>query len=229
MLAATLVITFFLLLSCYWMKKLSALNNTLTIANAKLLGAKKRALHLARTDPLSAMNNRRAFFDKSELLLLTVKREKTPFSVLMLDIDHFNKINDNYGHAAGDRIIKNIAQAIARVKREVDIAARFGGDEFVILSFNTDLYGAAQFADRLRTAIAPSVHSGAADEINITLSIGVFSVAEHSGAYSLEDYIKHADKALYQAKERGRNCVVLSEHGLGSVLTNKHKDQLCAS
>ena len=229
MLAAIFVITFILLLICYWMRKLSRLNNTLAIANSELLIAKKRAVHLARTDPLSGMNNRRAFFDKSEPVLLAAKREKKPFSLLMLDIDHFKKVNDNYGHAAGDQIIKNIAQTIEQVKREMDIAARFGGEEFLILSPSTDISGGVSLANRIRAEVENSVHQFAAESINITVSIGVFSVAVHSGRYSLKDYIKHTDDALYQAKEKGRNRVVVSEHYLCRSVKNRQKYYLRVS
>lgn len=229
MLAIMTAMIFILLITWYWTRKLSRLNSELAIANAELLTAKNTADRLARTDHLSGMNNRRAFFDKSEQILLEAKRGKKPFSLLMLDIDHFKKVNDNYGHAVGDQIIKNIAQTIEQVKREMDISARFGGEEFILLSPSTDLRGAAKLAARIRVAIENSIHKFTVDEINITVSIGVFSVVAHSGFYSLKDYIKYADDALYQAKEQGRNCVVLSEHCLCWAVKNSPKYHLRVS
>ena len=229
MLAMMTTLLFILLITLYWMRKLSRLNNNLAVANTELITAKNRADRLALTDPLSGMNNRRAFFDKSEQVLMEAKREKKPFSLLMLDIDLFKNVNDNYGHAVGDQIIKSVAQTIELVKREMDISARFGGEEFIILSPSTDISGGVSLANRIRAEVENSVHQFAAESINITVSIGVFSVAVHSGHYSLKDYIKHTDDALYQAKEKGRNRVVVSEHYLCRSVKNRQKYYLRVS
>lgn len=205
---------FIFLITLYWVRKLARLNQQLKIANKKVMVAKKRAEQLARTDYLSGMNNRRAFFDKSQQVLVEAKRNNTPFSLLVLDIDHFKAVNDHYGHAIGDEIIKSIATTIKLVKREMDISARFGGEEFVILSPATDISGAVIFANRMRMEIERTVYKSAGYSINITVSIGVFSIQAHSESYSLADYIKRADDALYRAKQGGRNRVEVCDGGL---------------
>lgn len=202
----TMVVLIFSI-TLYWARKLSKFNHQLNKANQNACLAQKQAELLSRTDHLSGMNNRRAFFDISQQVLIEAKRSCKAFSLLMLDIDFFKEVNDNYGHAIGDEIIKSVAKTIELQKREMDISARFGGEEFIILSPTTNTYEARILAERIRMKIGSHIYNSSGNSFNVTVSIGIFSTESHSGIYSLEDYIKCADEALYQAKERGRNRI----------------------
>jgi diguanylate cyclase (GGDEF)-like protein len=150
------------------------------------------ALH----DPLTGLSNRRSLEIHSEICLARNKRSATPFSVLILDIDHFKRYNDTHGHAAGDRILMRTADILKQNLRHSNLAVRFGGEEFLLLLSDTVLQGAIKFAERLRNAIE--------HEAGITVSIGV---AQYQGEEPFESVVKAADEALYTAKRNGRNRV----------------------
>jgi diguanylate cyclase (GGDEF)-like protein len=174
----------------------------------ELQGAYAAAEELARTDDLTGLKNRRAFYELGELTLGQAKRYGHPLCVVMLDIDRFKRINDTWGHAAGDEAIKAVAKAIRQTVRATDISGRVGGEEFAVLLPETTAEEAAAQAERLRQAIAGLCLHQAADEIPFTCSLGV---AEGDGESSLDRLMGRADQALYEAKVQGRNRVV--QHG----------------
>jgi diguanylate cyclase (GGDEF)-like protein len=162
---------------------------------------------LAAADPLTGALNRRAFQDFTDKEVSRSRRRRQPFSVLLLDIDHFKRINDTYGHPAGDSAIKAIADACVRTLRPSDVVARYGGEEFAIVLPETDLEQAELVAGRLRQAVERLVVSTDAGAIHMTVSIGV---ALCGPGTTPSDSIRQADEALYQAKHAGRNRVVVA-------------------
>jgi two-component system, cell cycle response regulator len=131
-----------------------------------------------------------------------------PLAVMMLDIDYFKSINDNHGHDAGDDVLREFAMRVRKSIRGIDLACRYGGEEFVIVMPETDLHVAGVVAERLRRSIAGepfAIHKGT-QRIEVTISIGL-SVLEHKGE-AVADVLKRADIALYRAKHDGRNRVV---------------------
>jgi diguanylate cyclase (GGDEF)-like protein len=166
---------------------------------------------LATIDPLTELPNRRGFFDRAEAETTRAQRYNHPLSLLMLDADHFKQINDSYGHEAGDQVLRALAGALREILRGGDIAGRLGGEEFAILTPQTDLPGAAQLARRLQAKIAGLAVSFGTHTINITVSIGVAPVppAPDGLARALRD----ADSLLYRAKNTGRNRVVTAGPG----------------
>jgi diguanylate cyclase (GGDEF)-like protein len=128
----------------------------------------------------------------------------------LIDIDHFKKMNDNYGHAAGDEFLRQIARILREMVRETDLLARYGGEEFAVICTSTTIEGATVLAEKVRTSIAES--SFIVDETmrprSATVSIGV---ARYRG--NRTDLFNSADAALYRAKDQGRNCVVVADEG----------------
>lgn len=172
----------------------------------------ERLRELAVTDGLTSLYTRRHFMNLAEREFRRSKRYAAPLSLLMLDADFFKKINDTYGHVAGDAVLKNLAQVAREVVREVDVIGRLGGEEFAILLPETDEERATAVAERLRTAIeAREVEPVGAgiEPIRFTVSIGVASVREEDE--NLESVMLRSDAALYEAKEIGRNIVVVAE------------------
>ena len=159
---------------------------------------------LSQTDALSGLYNRRYMNKKLEEEIMKYQRYGTPFSLLLLDIDYFKKINDTFGHDKGDLVIKKISSLIQKNIRNTDICARWGGEEFLILASNSDLSGAVKLANNLKDLIENSDF-----EINnkVTVSIGVSSMNKHLEEESL---LKLVDNALYKAKEKGRNRVEIA-------------------
>ena len=162
---------------------------------------KKLAL-LASIDPLTSSGNRRALDLQLEKILADQKRESSKVSLLLLDLDHFKKINDNYGHANGDIVLVELVELIQKHTRSLDDLYRYGGEEFIILPLKVDLLEAKQIAEKLRAIIEKSTF---ADKISATVSIGV---AQYRSGETAEAWISRADAALYVAKDSGRNRVV---------------------
>jgi len=164
-----------------------------------------KANQLARTDALTGLNNRRAFFEASENILHQAKRYHWPYTVIMLDIDHFKKINDVYGHENGDKALIAAAESLLEICRDADIVARIGGEEFAILLPETDITNAEKMAQRINemfTKIEVPIDN---EIIKFTVSLGV--AAGQLEYKTISVALKHADQALYKAKENGRNCV----------------------
>ncbi len=165
--------------------------------------------HLALTDALTGAVNRHYFNEVLEQEIGNVNTHGKPLSIMVLDIDNFKSINDNYGHNVGDEVLIRFYQACDDAVRSSDVVARIGGEEFVIVMPNTELNNAGRFAERLRENIAGLEIFIAEQHISITVSIGV---SQWHGDYftSAESFVDHADKSLYQAKKTGRNKVVVT-------------------
>ncbi|MBE0680403.1 MAG: diguanylate cyclase [Anaerolineales bacterium] len=163
----------------------------------------------AITDPLTGVYNRRGLFGLGKVEFARSVRSNQPFSAIMVDLDHFKKINDAYGHAIGDLVLCETANRSKNCIREIDYLGRYGGEELVILLPDTTLSASMMVAERLRMAIANTpVKINEETKINITASLGVAGKDENTT--SLEMLISHADQAMYAAKRKGRNRVVAS-------------------
>ena len=158
----------------------------------------------ALIDPLTGLPNRAAWGERLQYEVEHWQIHGNPLLIAMLDLDHFKRINDGYGHLAGDKVLKIIAAQLRRHLRPVDFIARFGGEEFVLLMADTPLTTGLQLVDKLRTAIEACPFHFKGEPVTITLSIGVsaFRAGDRS-----DQVLKRADEALYRAKHRGRNCV----------------------
>jgi diguanylate cyclase (GGDEF)-like protein len=175
------------------------------IENARLHA---RTEGMAVTDSLTGLNNRRWLDSRLQEEVQRSQRFGKPLGVLMLDIDHFKRVNDRYGHPAGDTVLKRLAEVLAGQLREVDRAARYGGEEFVAILPETDDDAAQQGAERIRRAVAEAAFRlPDGSDIAVTVSIGVVSFP--GSAADAEELIARADQALYVAKHSGRNVVVL--------------------
>jgi diguanylate cyclase (GGDEF)-like protein/PAS domain S-box-containing protein len=161
--------------------------------------------HLATTDPLTGVANRRSFMERVDIEQSRMRRFGQPSSVLMLDIDHFKRVNDTFGHAAGDSVLRQLGNLPAQLLRDVDLMGRLGGEEFGILLPGTDVTGALQVAERFRLEIAGTPFQSNSGPIVVTVSIGVTELdPSDAGA---EAALARADIALYGAKLNGRNRV----------------------
>jgi len=169
------------------------------------------------TDTLMGIKNRRYLDTKLNDEFIKYENYSTPFSVLMLDIDHFKSVNDTYGHDVGDEVLKIVGERIQEYVRDGDCVARYGGEEIVIVCPSTTEDHAFNLAERLRIFIenlpvCSAEKCNTDSDLHITVSIGVSECnSEHKEA---NDIIKSADTALYKAKNGGRNCVVLYESSL---------------
>lgn len=162
---------------------------------------------LAAIDMLTGLRNRRSFQHQMAVEVARSHRYGCALGLLLLDVDHFKQINDTHGHAGGDRVLSLLGALLREQLRTPDIPARWGGEEFVIALPNTDLAGSEVVAERLRVAVAKAGIEHAGKSIPVTISVGV-SVA-HKGE-TLESLTERTDQAMYAAKLKGRNCVVVS-------------------
>ncbi|MCW9032851.1 MAG: sensor domain-containing diguanylate cyclase [Rhodospirillales bacterium] len=163
---------------------------------------------LATRDVLTGLWNRRSLFEHGEETLKHSEKSGSIFSVIMLDVDHFKAVNDTYGHAAGDMVLKELSSRLFDAVRSVDIAARYGGEEFTVLSPRTDLQGALLLAERIRAAVSASPFDIGDQTICITVSLGVAKLVP--GEDTFQSLVNKADQSLYDAKNSGRNCVSYS-------------------
>lgn len=171
-----------------------------------------RLRHLSETDPLTGLLNRRAFLSNAERLVAFARRYGRDLAVVVADIDHFKRVNDTYGHAAGDAVIKDVARRLQGNARDSDLVARFGGEEFVVLLMESDVAAATAYAERVRIAIQDSaVALEDGRDIKLTLSLGctILQVSDRD----VQDVIDRADGALYTAKTSGRNRVRMTAPG----------------
>jgi diguanylate cyclase (GGDEF)-like protein len=184
-----------------------SLSQQLESANKQLLTLNQMLTHEAATDPLSGLANRRSLERELERELSRVRRNGTQLGLLMLDIDHFKRFNDTYGHLAGDEVIKNVGGKLAAALRRGDFVARFGGEEFCVLLPDTDSPGAVLVARRIRIAVERMELQYNGQSLKVTTSIGVTTI-EPGAAIERDELIACADAALYKAKAEGRNRVV---------------------
>ena len=176
----------------------------------ELKEANARLEDLAHTDVLTGLANKRALMKDLERELARAQREKTPLSLAILDVDDFKKLNDTRGHDAGDDVLRGLGAIISEQIRIHDIAARFGGEEFVVLMPATPISGAAIAAERIRAAIEKTPFKIANGALRITVSTGL-AVSTNHGPLNSEALFKAADEALYAAKRQGKNCVVTAD------------------
>lgn len=172
------------------------------LENANLFSQMK---HLAATDGLTEFYNRRAFFVLAEQEVAKAQREQEPLSLVMIDLDHFKKVNDTLGHSAGDEVLRNMSQAVRQSVRKIDILGRYGGEEFVALLPGTPLSEATMVAERICRAIENTQVVSQNQGVQVTASIGVAQL--DLADPSLEQLVYKADQAMYRSKDSGRNRV----------------------
>lgn len=156
----------------------------------------------ATTDPLTGLLNRRHFFELADRELHRAERTQSPISFIMLDIDNFKQVNDLHGHLVGDNTLVTLATLLVSQLRRVDFCCRFGGEEFVLCLPDTPKNGALEVAERIREALEPIKIPTNDGTLQITISLGV---TESKNDQKVEDTLRRADRALYRAKENGRN------------------------
>ncbi|MDA3809876.1 MAG: sensor domain-containing diguanylate cyclase [Spirochaetaceae bacterium] len=174
-------------------------------ANDKIIEQNEKLEELSLTDHLTGLSNRRAVQQVLNYLIRDYKRTEESFSILMIDIDHFKKVNDKHGHDAGDVVLVGFSRILLDNLRQIDIKSRWGGEEFLILLPHTSRKEAKDIASKLLNKIRKAVLEYKKINIHITFSCGV---ANYDQAISLQTLIQNADKALYKAKEKGRNQIV---------------------
>jgi diguanylate cyclase len=166
----------------------------------------------AHTDSLTGLINRRGLEKRFELERIRAKQNNIPFSIIMLDIDHFKKVNDTYGHLVGDSLLRGISNILKKQLRRNDIAARYGGEEFLILLPESDLAGAGAVAGKIQKGLSTKEWKlkGSGESMgSITVSMGISIYAMNESGDAM---IKRADDALYVAKTSGRNQIVTQDH-----------------
>ena len=180
---------------------------------------------LTQTDPLTGALNRAGIMSHLEQEFQRAHRNLQPVAVLMIDIDHFKFVNDQYGHLVGDVVLQNLISNLQRSVREIDSIGRFGGEEFLVILPDTSTEQASATAERIRKAVEQSTCAYADEkEVKITISIGVAVYNPHEfdlqkSQNRLQEYIRQSDLAMYKAKNSGRNCVVLWTPELGPIQT----------
>jgi diguanylate cyclase (GGDEF)-like protein len=166
--------------------------------------------NLATTDKLTELKNFAFFQQELQRRIMEYRRCVKPLcmSLIIIDIDHFKRFNDTYGHVAGNIALMDVAGRIAKQARSMDIVCRYGGEEFIVILPKCQLNGAYQFAERVRAAVEASPVKTDKESVPVTISIGV---AEYQSDEEQEHFIERADKALYEAKQSGRNCVKVAQ------------------
>lgn len=177
------------------------------VNNLQIEAANLQLERLSQTDGLTQLHNRRHWQECMKREFDRFNRYNNPCSLIMFDIDNFKKINDQYGHIAGDKVIQHIAHLLAKSLRETDCAGRYGGEEFAVILSDTGAEEALNFTERLRKNIADSSVIVDGKTINCTISLGISGLEKHIDNSS--SWLSQADKALYQAKQQGRNCSVI--------------------
>lgn len=178
----------------------------IALENARLF---EEVQNLALTDSLTGLYNRRGLFEIGHIEFTRSRRLERPFSVIMLDIDHFKYVNDQYGHPAGDQVLQFMASELGSMIRGTDIMGRYGGEEFAIFLSGSDGKAAMDLSERLRATIEKTLFYVEDEEIQITISLGAAEFNNNSP--TLETLVARADQALYIAKHKGRNCVIMGK------------------
>jgi diguanylate cyclase (GGDEF)-like protein len=162
---------------------------------------------LATTDPLTGLANRRHAMEVMQFMVSRARRKQESFGLVMLDIDHFKGVNDQYGHPVGDAVLKVVASILTHTAREIDLVARIGGEEFLVLCDKSDLQATHLIAERIRAAVElTDIAYGDEKSLRVTISGGVYAAVPETEILDL--YLSRADSALYRAKEADRNKIV---------------------
>lgn len=165
---------------------------------------------LATTDALTGLANRRHAMETLQTMLARAQRKGEPLGIIMLDIDAFKAVNDRYGHPTGDRVIQEVARVLQANARDYDLVARLGGEEFLVVCDGGTPEATVTMAERIRAGVeAREVHDTLDASLRVTVSLGVYSAVPRSAQEDIEKMIRAADKALYRAKEAGRNRYVV--------------------
>lgn len=180
---------------------------------------------LVRTDPLTSLFNYRYFCKALEQEMERTQRSGQPTTLIMLDIDHFKKVNDQWGHDVGNQALVHISKLMLQTVRKLDIPCRYGGEEFAIILPNTTLSASAPVAERLRGVIAETPLPVGEDLLELTASLGIGSYLFGEDA-TLEGLVKRADQYLYQAKQDGRNLVRHEPLPTAEIVSRDEKDAL---
>lgn len=175
----------------------------IAVNKIKLEEANKKLANLSKTDHLTQLNNRGAWEGYLEKEFSRSKRSKHVCSVVMFDIDHFKKVNDTYGHQAGDEVIRRTSSLLKETMRITDIAGRYGGEEFGVILVDTSAQDALVFTERLRKKIETEVVEYEEFKIKYTVSLGISELTDDCDTY--QSWLERSDKALYVCKESGRN------------------------
>ena len=184
--------------------KIETTNQDFIKRNVELQDMQKQLQLLAARDGLTGLYNRRHILERIEEKLPEISRHQLNFCLVMMDIDHFKNVNDEFGHGAGDEVLRTTAQILAQQLRQGDMVARYGGEEFLMLLPMTELSSATLLVERLRAGIEKQTYQFEGTTISVTASFGI---TQHAPQDSADKMIDRADKALYQAKLAGRNCV----------------------
>jgi diguanylate cyclase (GGDEF)-like protein len=186
----------------------------------ELMEANERLRHMSQTDGLTGLENRRHIESRLEEMFEHAKRLAEPFSCVMVDLDKFKSVNDEYGHQAGDAVLRQLAKILKHEIREIDHAGRYGGEEFILLLTGTVLDAAVTFAERCRKSIEEHTFTFEGGSIQRTASFGVAGWP-HPKITSCDALVRAADDALYVAKETGRNRVIRFD----SAVFNEHLEK----
>ena len=189
--------------------------NTLEKARLKreMKEAQKKITEMTTHDELTGLYNRRYFMGSLERELSRAKRYGTDLKLCMMDLDHFKRINDTYGHPAGDMVLSEIGGMLKECVRQSDLVCRYGGEEFAVILPNTDAEKARAVSERFRRRVAKHDFKHKSSRFGITVSIGV-ALYNNEVDKSPMEFLEMADRALYQAKEAGRNRVVVDSYGM---------------
>jgi len=183
----------------------------IAIENARLFEEVQR---LAVTDDLTGLKNRRGFFEVARRELERATRTGRPLSALMLDIDGFKRVNDTYGHAVGDEVLRHLAERCRRAVRDIDLVGRYGGEEFAVLLPETDLKTALEVAERVRSSIGDTPFDTEVGPLPIRVSIGL-ALLDDDSEQTVESLLDRADTAMYLVKQAGGDDVRSAEAELG--------------
>ncbi|MDF2178999.1 diguanylate cyclase [Aliiglaciecola sp. CAU 1673] len=178
------------------------------ISKQRLAAVNQQLQKISRVDGLTGLYNRRYWEECSAMEYKRCLRSQGKSSLVILDIDHFKKINDTYGHPTGDQVIRTLAKVVKDLIRETDLAGRYGGEEFTLLLPDTDIKAAELVAERIRKAVEETIAEHEGEQIRFTISVGV---CEFNASFKdHRAWLEQADKGLYKAKEGGRNRVVVT-------------------
>jgi len=189
-------------------KTLALKNEELLNKNELILEQAQRLERMATRDFLTGLSNRRHFLDRAGQEEKRFRRSSRPFAIILLDIDHFKRINDTYGHDCGDKVLARVSRVLGKSLRAQDVLARWGGEEFICLLPETEGEGAKSVGEKIRLDVQRLCYDcvDGCDSITATLGACVYD-----GSRDMEACIRRADEALYQGKSRGRNQVVLAD------------------